>query len=51
MGGVSSAETNERTAESAEQDQTAHMCTLILLYALRRINLWQDNDVLNVSQT
>ena len=27
-------EANDRTAESAEQDQTAHMYRLILLYAL-----------------
>ena len=29
-------EINERAAESAEQDQTARMCRLILLYTLRK---------------
>ena len=35
LDGVSSTETNNRIAESAEQDQTARMCSLILLYTLR----------------
>ena len=30
----------ESEAESEEQDQTAHMCSLILLYNLRQINAW-----------
>ena len=34
------AENNYNTAESAEQDQTARMCWPILLYALRKRNLW-----------
>ena len=34
-------ETGDRLAESAEQDQTAHTCSLILLYTLREISLWQ----------
>ena len=29
---------NDRVAESAEQDQTARVCGLILLYTLREIN-------------
>ena len=29
---------NDKGAESAEQDQTARMCSLILLYTLRRID-------------
>ena len=32
------AEISDRTAESAEQDQTARMCRLVLLYALLRMN-------------
>ena len=41
MGGFALTEfyTN-KTAESAEQDQTARMCSLILLYTLRKINQW-----------
>ena len=31
---------NDRAAESAEQDQTARMCMLILLYTVRKINPW-----------
>ena len=31
VGGVLLTKTNNRSAESAEQDQTAHMCRLILL--------------------
>ena len=31
-------EINDISAESAEQDQTARMCSLILLYTLRKIN-------------
>ena len=33
--GFSFKDTNERTAKSAEQDQTARMCSLILLYTFR----------------
>ena len=29
---------NDRAAESAEQEQTARMCSLFLLYTLRKIN-------------
>ena len=35
---VSLAEINDRAAESAEQDQTARTCSLILLYTLRKIH-------------
>ena len=31
---------NYRTAESAEQDQTARKCRLILLYTIQKINSW-----------
>ena len=31
-------ETNKRIAESAEQDQTTHMCRLILLYTPRKLH-------------
>ena len=37
--GVSLTETNE-TAESVVQNQTARMCSLILLYTFRKINAW-----------
>ena len=30
----------DRVAESAEQDQTAPLCRLILLYTLHKINPW-----------
>ena len=33
-------EINGRSAESAEQDQTARMCRLILLNTFRKINPW-----------
>ena len=32
--------TNDRTVESVEQDQTARMCRLILVYTFRKINQW-----------
>ena len=35
---VSFLENSDKAAESAEQDQTAHICSLILLYTLRKIN-------------
>ena len=31
---------DDRIAECAEQDQTAHTCRLILVYALSKIDLW-----------
>ena len=34
-------ETSDRTAASAEQDQTARMCRLILLCTLRKIISWR----------
>ena len=37
LDGVSLALTNDRSGESAEQDQTARMCRLILLYSLCKI--------------
>ena len=36
------------TAESVEQDQTARMCSLILLYALRIINQWLRKGMIRV---
>ena len=39
---VSLTDDQERTAESVEQDQKAHMCSLILLYTLRKINVWSE---------
>ena len=35
---ISWAETDGRIAESADQDQTARMCSLILIYTLRQNN-------------
>ena len=42
----------DKTAESAEQDQAAHMCRLILLYTFCKIIPWQDNGqkVLNAGK-
>ena len=39
MDGLPLTEFNERAMESGEQDQTARMCRLILLYTLYVINL------------
>ena len=36
--GILLIEINDRAAESAERDQTTRMCSLILLYTLRKIN-------------
>ena len=33
-------EINDRTADSAELDQTGRMCRLILLYTLHKRNSW-----------
>ena len=44
---VSLSEINDNAAESAEQDQTARMCRLILLYTLRKTvchHEWQDTE-------
>ena len=38
--GLSFTESIDRISESAEQDQTARMCRLILLYSLRKMNIW-----------
>ena len=35
---VSLTDFNDNTTESAEQDKTAHLCRLILLYTLRKAN-------------
>ena len=35
--GVSLTEIDDRSAESAEQDQTTRMCRLILLYTIRKL--------------
>ena len=46
--GVSLTEVNHKTTESAEQDQPARMCMLILLYTLRKKQIkgrkWKNND-------
>ena len=41
---VSLTEINDRAAESAEQDQTARTCRLILLYTLRKISCRKRKD-------
>ena len=33
-------ESKDRMVESGEQDQTARMCRLILLYTLRKVSSW-----------
>ena len=38
MDAVSSKEFNDRGMESAEQDQTARMCRLMLLYTLHKLH-------------
>ena len=40
LDGVSLAETIDRASESVEQDQTARMCSLILIYTLRKFSPW-----------
>ena len=40
LGGILCTEIKDRPVESAEQDQTARMCSLILLYTLRKMNKW-----------
>ena len=35
----------DKEKESAEQDQTARMCSLILLYTLRKINAYKRTAV------
>ena len=40
MVGFPLTEINDRPAKSAQQDQTARMCSLILLNTLLKINLW-----------
>ena len=35
---------NDKEVESAEQDQTARMCRLILLYTLRKIIAWSRTE-------
>ena len=49
--GISWTESNERGAVIVEQDQTAHMCRLLLLYTLGKIKAWsrtQGEDLLYV---
>ena len=40
IGHVSLTDVNGKTVGSVEHDQTARICRLILLYTLRKINLW-----------
>ena len=40
--GILVAETIDRALESAEQDQTAHMCMLILIFPLRKTSPWSQ---------
>ena len=48
---VSLTETITREAESAEQDQTAHTCRLILLFTLRKINFMVPSGMEMVNKT
>ena len=45
LDGVSLAETIDRASESVEQDQTARMCGLILVYTLRKYSPWLQTAV------
>ena len=40
--GVSLTSSIDKTAESAEQDQTAYMCSPIFLYTLFKVKLWSQ---------
>ena len=37
---VSVTKIDNKVAESEEQDQTARMCSLILIYTFHKLNLW-----------
>ena len=39
------AETLDRALESVEQDQTARMCRLILIFTLRKFSSWSQTAV------
>ena len=45
MGGNFLKEFNNKAAESAERDQTACMCSLILLYTFRKISPWSRTRI------
>ena len=40
LDGISLEDAIDRASESVEQDQTARMCRLILIYTLRKISPW-----------
>ena len=40
--GISLPETIDKASESVEQVQTARMCSLILIYTLRKFNPWSQ---------
>ena len=44
MGAILLKEIKGRETESADQDQTARMCSLILLYPFREINAWSRTE-------
>ena len=46
--GVSLIEITDGEAQSAEQDQIAHICRLILLYSLYSIYLWLHTVTISV---
>ena len=48
MYGVWSTGFSDGEAESAEQDQTAHMCSLILLHTLRKMNSMVANGSMGI---
>ena len=44
LDGISLAEMDDRVSERAQQDQTARMCRLILVYTLRNINILSSTE-------
>ena len=40
-------DTKDRSAESVEKDQTAHTCSLIFVYTLRKMICMLENDRLS----
>ena len=45
LDGILLAETIDRVSESVEQDQTAHMCRLILIHTLRKFSPWSRTRI------
>ena len=49
--GVSLKKFNDTAPESAEQDQTARTCRLILLYTVRKVNPMVSKVLINVNSS